>query len=124
MTKDEFKKHMEDMLEEVAKEFGDEAADAFKKFSGIVEKQAADKPKYEGSLVQELDNDVKKTMDRLKKAFDEKKDELKKYRPAYFIASVSMGTPSFCYISGSTDTVRKVLKPFIDKQMERVCKDD
>ena len=114
------------LKKDIRKTFGDDLGKTFEKFLEELHKHIEEddkkieeeKPKYEGSIAQEIEQDIKDFAKSINKKISKHKDELKKHKFGMIIATHSGGTPTMFMGAGCKHVVRKELVPFIKSELE------
>lgn len=124
--KDEIESMELELKKDIRKTFGDDLGKTFEKFLEELHKHIEEdgkkieeeKPKYEGSIAQEIEQEIKDFAKQLNRKIDKHKDELKKFKFGVVMASHSCGTPTTFFGAGCKSVVRKDMLPFIEKELE------
>lgn len=114
------------LRKDIRETFGDELGNSFEKFLDELHKHITDddkkkeeeRPKYKGSIAEEIEKEISDFAKSINKKISKHKDELKKHKFGVIIASHSGGTPTVFMGAGCKGVVRKDLVPFIKSELE------
>ena len=114
------------LRKDIRETFGDELGKSFEKFLDELhkhiedddKKKEEDKPKYKGSIAEEIEKEITDFAKAINKKISKHKDELKKHKFGMIIATHSGGTPTMFMGAGCKHVVRKELVPFIKSELE------
>ena len=114
------------LKKDIRETFGDELGKSFEKFLDELHKHIEDddkkkeeeKPKYKGSIAEEIEKEITDFAKSINKKISKNKDELKKHKFGMIIATQSGGTPTMFMGAGCKHVVRKELVPFIKSELE------
>ncbi len=113
------------LRKDIRETFGDELGNSFEKFLDELHKHINDdkkkeeeKPKYKGSIAEEIEKEIGDFAKSINKKISKHRDELKKHNFGMIIASHSGGTPTVFMGAGCKSVVKKELVPFIKSELE------